>query len=577
MHSDNPRGCRPVLPAEFVSRQFVFFLMAYRRNGQRSSFIAAGAAFIKVKIFISSVCCIILSIKILIEYGSDFLSELEKTSSDVNMGDLLINFRTRLNLINEISQCWNKRLDNFYEKYINDANTWYNLAEKSKDKKLIQEAIERLSSIFTSKLIVSDNTVIQYQDFVQKQQRDIIHEIADGNIYTFFNIVKLDITVVAWTLVSLITSEVSNNPNDLDEILQNTLFELFEPHLKVLKYNDRNNYKIIEKFIYECVKNKDHLEDTLLKQLQLPESSITERNIKNNSFITSKRNKIFDPKYNNSYYDNFALTYNGLDVIGIIEMVFIEKISVNDIDHMNLSKNSQYRLNLFDEAVYNAIAFLWKIRTMTKNKNTVNEYITENIIFQILSLNKDKSQSVSRNKLQSDIAQSIEKMMRTIIDTEKIDEYNGTPYKGSLLPAQIISDKIKINGQEISNSIRLYDTLPLYEIDKNDNEILNIPLQFNANTSQLPFNKNKENIIILNYILKKVSLETNCYIDYDTLIDSLQLQRNYKNFNDKRYDLMKKVRNLLLYLKQQKFITDYKEIEETTPHKKILGVEILKN
>ena len=493
------------------------------------------------------------------------------------MIDLLINFRTRLNLINEINQCWNKRLDNFYEKYINDANTWYNLAEKSKDKKLIQEADERLSGIFASKLFISNNTVIQHQDFIQKQHKEIIYKIADGNMYTFFNIVKLDITAVAWTLVFLFRSEMNNNANDLDEILQNTLFELFEPHLKVLKYNDSNNYKVIEKFIYECVKNKDHLEDTLLQQLQLTESSITERNLGNNSFITSKRNKIFDPKYNNNYYDNSAIVYNGIDVIGIIEMVFVEKININDIDYMTLNKNSPYRLNLFDEAVYNAIAFLWEIRTTTKNKSTVNEYITENIIFQILSFNKDKSQSVSRNKLQSDIAQSIEKMMRTVIDTEKIDEYNGIPYKGSLLPAQIIGDKIKINGQEISNSIRLYDTLPLYQLDKNDNEILNIPLQFNAKTLPLPFNKNRENIIILNYILKKVSFETNCYIDYDALIDSLQLQRNYKNFNDKRYDVMKKVRDLLSYLKRQKFITNYKEIEETITHRKILGVEILKN
>ena len=287
-------------------------------------------------------------------------------------------------------------------------------------------------------------------------------------------------------------------------------------------------------------------------------------------FIISKICKeLYSPENRSKLYDekiNLPVNVAGKN----------SKKEINTTIFINIDELKDYglpdiRLNPFDREVHDAICTLWK--------SGYNE-MSISMIYHVLTGNKKSSNSNLSDEMRDLIDKSILKMMGTIIRINAHAEVEaGYLKKTSIFEAEVIDHvlparkiKTSVNGHVDVDCIKVYDIPPLYQYAREKKQIANVENIY----LKTPLLNTPENIKLRNYfsrIIEALKNPNNHFnnpdVLYKTLEEYLQITAPNKNaLHAKRRQLREKVKKLLDYWVDKKYIISYQEIKKgSVPYK----------
>ena len=278
---------------------------------------------------------------------------------------------------------------------------------------------------------------------------------------------------------------------------------------------------------------------------------------------TSKLDNIaFDPSKNEAVYKASDINEIRVNVSRSskkrIDTLFY--IDFNDAKSNGLDISHEDRLTAYDSEIHNAVATL---------AAAGNKCISPNMIFQLLSGNtSEKHKSGMSPETREKIVKSLNKMRMTNVKINASSEVKAGMILGGIIENYLIPAKraeMTLNGQIIKDCIYLYDQLPLFLYASKKNQIASVDIKM----LDTPLLNSAENIALKCYLIKRIlslSNEKNNMsgvIRYDTLYQYLNIQAsNQDRLNHKHKQIREKVKTLLNFWKEKKFIKDYKEEKE---------------
>lgn len=209
-------------------------------------------------------------------------------------------------------------------------------------------------------------------------------------------------------------------------------------------------------------------------------------------------------------------------------------------------------LNSYDYIVHNALFSHYKAGITV---------VTPQMLYKTMV--GDDAAKITPNH-QKDIRESLERMMRTIITIDYTEEKERLP-KGVtklILKGNMVSGRIaiaEISGNEVE-AFSLMDEPVLCKYADTNNHIARVDVRL-RNT---PINKNKETLILQEYLLSRINAMKNSskmqnIILYETVFEELELESSSDGvLRNKKSTIRKDIGTILDYWKAENFINGYK-------------------
>ena len=248
-----------------------------------------------------------------------------------------------------------------------------------------------------------------------------------------------------------------------------------------------------------------------------------------------------------------------------IETLFY--IDFNDAKENGITISNEDRINSYDREIYNAVA------TLAAAGN--NEF-SPSMIFQLLSGNISDERNKMSPETRRKILKSVEKMSVTRVTIDASAEVRAgmiaqATFKNYLIPAEMT--ELRINGQLVTDGIRLLSRLPLFDYASRKRQVVSIDIKM----LDTPLPNTPENIVLKGYLLMRIASIMNSknnmsdVIRYQTIYDYLKIQAPTPNaLKVKHKQIRDKVKKFLDFWKEVKFIKDYKEEKEGRIFAKII-------
>ena len=279
---------------------------------------------------------------------------------------------------------------------------------------------------------------------------------------------------------------------------------------------------------------------------------------------------IFDTDKNPQIYEaadikDVKFTVSGSSSKKKIETLFY--IDFNDAKENGITISNEDRINSYDREIYNAVA------TLAAAGN--NEF-SPSMIFQLLSGNISDERNKMSPETRRKILKSVEKMSVTRVTIDASAEVRAgmiaqATFKNYLIPAEMT--ELRINGQLVTDGIRLLSRLPLFDYASRKRQVVSIDIKM----LDTPLPNTPENIVLKGYLLMRIASIMNSknnmsdVIRYQTIYDYLKIQAPTPNaLKVKHKQIRDKVKKFLDFWKEVKFIKDYKEEKEGRIFAKII-------
>ena len=391
--------------------------------------------------------------------------------------------------------------------------------------------------------------------------------VYSANIKNIINIIKNEVPrqiIINSIFAGLATEkntgiETTNKQDDWhfsDANLRTQLHKTFAAYLDFLEETSPEAHKEVFDFIETCIANKANIIATATRNTQtnkeagnipavrtkIPEEYITT--------VDKVSNKTFAP-------DNDVLYTQQLIAIGVERRGSKKEIStLLSISFEELEKKGVHidpkRLTPFDREVHDAITTLFI--------EGGNELMSLEMLYRTIT--GDSKARLTRKQAEA-ISNSVTKLMHTIITIDATEEakaykFDSFKYKGNLLYAEMAI--ASINGN-IIEAIHIIKEPVLYSYANKTNKIGRVSLKL-LNT---PVNKNEETIILQGYLYRRIlsmkgSRKLAPTIVYDTVYKQIELSAISDGaLRKKKVSVRKKIKDILGYWKQEKFIAGYSE------------------
>ena len=279
---------------------------------------------------------------------------------------------------------------------------------------------------------------------------------------------------------------------------------------------------------------------------------------------------IFDIDKNPQIYEaadikDVKFTVSGSSSKKKIETLFY--IDFNDAKENGITIFNEDRINSYDREIYNAVA------TLAAAGN--NEF-SPSMIFQLLSGNISDERNKMSPETRRKILKSVEKMSVTRVTIDASAEVRAgmiaqATFKNYLIPAEMT--ELRINGQLVTDGIRLLSRLPLFDYASRKRQVVSIDIKM----LDTPLPNTPENIVLKGYLLMRIASIMNSknnmsdVIRYQTIYDYLKIQAPTPNaLKVKHKQIRDKVKKFLDFWREVKFIKDYKEEKEGRIFAKII-------
>ena len=351
-----------------------------------------------------------------------------------------------------------------------------------------------------------------------------------------------------------------------DEALRKYIRLSLKEYLDLLKEFAPDTFQEANAYIDDCIVDKKHIVDEQKKHLSTEPLakkptilSVTTLRAKEAIFgVTKVEGATFDPRKNDYLYNDLLPVQIGVGTLKKRAISTIVSIDFKKMEKMGVTIGREHRLTPYDREVHNAISTLC---------TTGNEYITPQMVYQVLSGNKKDAKMT--NKAREEILKSIDKMMFTEIEIDATEEVNvgwnkRAKYKGPLIPSERV-EVIRLNGQEVVDCIHLFRNPPLYDYANNKSQIDRVDIKMlNA-----PVNNTPENIELKGFLLRRITSIKNPHsnltpvIRYDALYEYLGVTAsNDAALKKRRKEIRDRVREILNFWVQEGFILGYQEEKE---------------
>lgn len=212
----------------------------------------------------------------------------------------------------------------------------------------------------------------------------------------------------------------------------------------------------------------------------------------------------------------------------------------------------------YDKAILEAVSSLYEAN---------NEFITERMIFKLLSGNSRDGRSKTTEQQREDIRNSLDKLRHTTlaIDYTEEAEANGYEVKSAIIDDYLLNVTIldiELNAQKVTayklnrKPLVLQYSQLSQQIKTIDSKVLNDKMRLTS-----------ENIAIRSYILERIEYARYCkqknssIILFDTLAEKCNLNIDARK---EKYKKMNVIKKLLNHYKEIKHIKDYETDERAT-------------
>ena len=344
-------------------------------------------------------------------------------------------------------------------------------------------------------------------------------------------------------------------PYDLafsDDALRTSIYDSFTNYLEFLKKAAPDAYKEAVHYIDDCIENKRGMFDAVAQKVkadQRPELSVSTITPKDHLTTTDKvSGKAFDT-------ENDVLYTKKLIAVGVERRG--SKKEINTLLSMSFDELEKHgviidtkKLTPFDREVHDAITTLFV--------EGGNDVMSVEMIYRTM-IGKPKARLAPKQA--EAITQSITKMMHTLITIDSSQEaaaygYDSLKYKGNLLYAEMAIASINNN---VIEALHVIKEPVLYTYASRTNKIGRVSMR----VLDTPINKNEETIILQGYLYRRILAMQhgqNKSIVYDTVYKQLEIEAPSQSaLRKKKADIRNKVKTLLDYWKQEKFIAGYVE------------------
>ena len=214
-----------------------------------------------------------------------------------------------------------------------------------------------------------------------------------------------------------------------------------------------------------------------------------------------------------------------------------------------------------DRELLNAVVSVWV--SADQNGEIINgEAVTTlQTLYRIIT--KNPNSRLDDEKKEQDLVDRLMKLTSATIAINAEAEskyYQGlTKFERSGALVSVVVDRAIINGNAVDNAVRIIrlDKSPLYTYAKIKNQIASVPLKMLDTKS---INKTPETIAIESYLIGRI--EAIPHLSNEIIISSLLdevgiFEKDYKDFKDKRKQVIKKVDALLKGYKSSGYIKNY--------------------
>ena len=218
-------------------------------------------------------------------------------------------------------------------------------------------------------------------------------------------------------------------------------------------------------------------------------------------------------------------------------------------------------LDTMDRELLNAVVSVWV--SADQNGEIINgEAVTTlQTLYRIIT--KNPNSRLDDEKKEQDLVDRLMKLTSATIAINAEAEskyYQGlTKFERSGALVSVVVDRAIINGNAVDNAVRIIrlDKSPLYTYAKIKNQIASVPLKMLDTKS---INKTPETIAIESYLIGRI--EAIPHLSNEIIISSLLdevgiFEKDYKDFKDKRKQVIKKVDALLKGYKSSGYIKNY--------------------
>ena len=264
----------------------------------------------------------------------------------------------------------------------------------------------------------------------------------------------------------------------------------------------------------------------------------------------------------------------GKSVTTLVTLNF-DELSTTD-SNIKLSAPILDRIDNYDREIINAVFTAWQTAENSGEVVAGEAVTTLQTLYRYMTKNPS---STLTEEIEQDLTTRLTKLSAGIIKINASAE--AVYYKqlanfertGALM--NIVIDKAYVNGNLVNNAVHIIrlDRSPLHLYAKTKGQIGSVPLK---KLDTRTVNKNEEMIVIEAYLIRRInSQKLNNLIVIDTLFDEAGIVReNYKDFNQKRKAVIKKIRALLVGYVNTAFIKGYEFISKGRA--KYYGIKIKK-
>ena len=217
-------------------------------------------------------------------------------------------------------------------------------------------------------------------------------------------------------------------------------------------------------------------------------------------------------------------------------------------------------LDNMDRELLNAVVSVWESANINGEIVKGEAVTTLQTLYRIITKNPN---SRLDTKTEQDLVDRLMKLTSAVIaiNAEAESKYYKalTNFERSGALVSVVVDRAIINGNSVENAVRIMrlDKSPLYTYAKLKNQIATVPLNL-LDTKAV--NKTPENIAIESYLISRI--ESIGHLSNEILISTLLeevgiFEKDYKDFKDKRKQVIKKVDALLKGYKDNRYIRGY--------------------
>lgn len=217
-------------------------------------------------------------------------------------------------------------------------------------------------------------------------------------------------------------------------------------------------------------------------------------------------------------------------------------------------------LDNMDRELLNAVVSVWESANINGEIVKGEAVTTLQTLYRIITKNPNSRLDA---KTEQDLVDRLMKLTSAVIaiNAEAESKYYKalTNFERSGALVSVVVDRAIINGNSVENAVRIMrlDKSPLYTYAKLKNQIATVPLNL-LDTKAV--NKTPENIAIESYLISRI--ESIGHLSNEILISTLLeevgiFEKDYKDFKDKRKQVIKKVDALLKGYKDNRYIRGY--------------------